>query len=65
MAPCLFEITFADPTNIRLIEVIGRGTYGVVHKAIWRGSIVAVKQIFTPSSGAENDRLIKEIEAFQ
>ena len=51
-----------DPDKVRLIEVIGRGTYGVVHKAVWRGSIVAVKQISTPSSTVENDRLIK---AFQ
>ena len=54
----------ADPCNLRLLEIIGRGTYGVVHKAVWRGSIVAAKQITTPFSGIE-DGIIKEIKAFQ
>ena len=35
----------SNPNNIHLLEVIGRGTYSVVHKAVWRGSIVAAKQI--------------------
>ena len=54
----------ADPCNLSLLEIIGRGTYGVIHKAVWRGSIVAAKQITTPFSGIE-DGIIKEIKAYQ
>ena len=30
---------------MKLLEVIGHGTYGQVHKAVWRGKIVAAKVI--------------------
>ena len=37
--------TFCD---LKLVGVIGEGTFGVVHKAIWRGTIVAAKVINVP-----------------
>ncbi|RWS02415.1 Mitogen-activated protein kinase kinase kinase 7-like protein [Dinothrombium tinctorium] len=32
---------------ITLLEVVGSGTFGVVKKALWKGAVVAVKQIIT------------------
>ena len=32
-----------DRSNIQLQEKIGEGEFGVVHKALWLGTIVAVK----------------------
>ncbi len=29
--------------HLHLLEEIGQGTFGVVHKAIWRGKIVGVE----------------------
>jgi serine/threonine protein kinase len=48
-----------DLHHVRLLEEIGRGTYGVVHKAVWRGSIVAAKVLSSPSS----QDIVKEIES--
>ncbi len=36
---CVFSVSM----NVQLLEVISRGTYGVVHKAVWRGQLVAAK----------------------
>ena len=41
---------YADPTELNLLELIGQGTYGRVHKAVWRGSIVAAKELPLGSS---------------
>ena len=49
-----------DVRNVHLIEEVGRGTYGVVHKAVWRGSIVAAKVLSSPSSQG----ITEEIESF-
>ena len=46
------------------VKFIGRGTYGVVHKAVWRGSVVAAKVLCTPTIAHEED-IIKEIESFR
>lgn len=40
--------------------LLGEGTFGVVHKAIWRGTVVAAKLINLPS-GSEAD-VNQEIE---
>ena len=37
-------------TDIMLLDIIGQGSFGVVHRAIWRGSMVAAKVIALPSS---------------
>lgn len=29
--------------NVTLLDVVGRGSYGTVYEAVWRGTIVAVK----------------------
>ena len=34
-----------DPNELTFIKVIGQGTFGVVHVASWRGSVVAAKVI--------------------
>ncbi|RWS12919.1 mitogen-activated protein kinase kinase kinase 7-like protein [Dinothrombium tinctorium] len=36
-----------DFNEITLLEVVGRGSFGVVKKALWKGTVVAVKQIIT------------------
>lgn len=52
-----------DPTTVRLLEVIGSGSYGVVHKAVWRGSIVAAKVINAPEPAKAV--ALREIDAFK
>lgn len=46
--------------ELKVMDVIGEGTFGVVHKAIWRGTVVAAKLINLPS-GSEAD-VNQEIE---
>ena len=41
------------------MEVVGEGNFGVVHKAVWRGTIVAAK-ILNIYCGSE--AVLKEIE---
>ena len=36
--------------------------FGIVHKAVWRGTIVAAKILNVPSSGSDYDAVMKEIE---
>ena len=31
--------------KLHLIEVVGEGAFGVVHKACWRGCVVAAKVV--------------------
>ncbi len=47
-----------DPRELTLIKVIGQGSFGVVHLASWRGSLVAAKVI--PVSQAELRMLYAE-----
>lgn len=42
-----YPLTEIDFSELNLRNVIGRGTYGSVQKAIWRGKEVAVKMINT------------------
>ena len=35
----------ADPCELKLFEIIGEGAFGTVHKASWRGCLVAAKVI--------------------
>ena len=39
-----------EPTKVQCIEVIGRGTYGIVHKFIWRECVIG-HQPFTHCEG--------------
>ena len=36
--------------EVSLIEVIGRGTYGTVHRGVWKGTIVAVKVLHSQNT---------------
>ena len=47
----------------KLLQLIGRGTYGSVYKAAWRGSLVAAKVI--PISQSDKTVVMKEIETVQ
>ena len=42
---------------------MGEGTFGVVHKAIWRGTVVAAKVINVPA-GTEPS-VLEEIEMYR
>lgn len=37
-----------DPMKLHLLELVGEGAFGVVHKACWRGCIVAAKVVPWP-----------------
>ena len=39
----------ACSTELHIIEEIGRGGFGCVSKAVWRGTIVAAKEV--PTAG--------------
>lgn len=47
-------------SNLKLIEVVGEGTFGVVHKAVWRGTVVAAKVVNVPHGSTEC--VMKELE---
>lgn len=51
-----------DPSEVVLGEVIGRGTFGVVHRATWRGGVCAVKRM-TPRSHEQATTFVREVEA--
>ena len=40
-------IKFLEPQAIQLLCLIGTGTFGHVHKAVWHGTIVAAKIVHT------------------
>jgi len=44
------ELEFADPP-----QVLGRGTYGLVEKAMYRGTAVAVKRVMKPLEATKED----------
>lgn len=49
-------------SGLTLIDEIGRGSYGVVHRAIWRGSVVAAKVLSVPTcTSAQSARNEAEI----
>lgn len=52
----------ADPEEVVLGDVIGRGTFGVVHQATWQGGCVAVKRV-QPRSREQATTFVREVEA--
>ena len=55
----IFLIKIGDFDDLKLLSVIGQGSFGTVHRALWRGMLVAAKIIPV----CENqDKIQKEIE---
>lgn len=38
-------ITCTDPKKLVLLDVVGSGSFGTVHRACWRGIVIAAKVI--------------------
>ncbi|CAB3990553.1 mitogen-activated kinase kinase kinase 7 isoform X3 [Paramuricea clavata] len=57
---CLTFVEEIPRKEVQQIEIVGRGAFGVVHKAKWRGNIVAAKTL-----EAENEQNAFTIEAQQ
>ena len=49
-----------DPNTLELLEVVGRGSFGTVHVAAWRGFLVAAKVI--PMQFSETAVIASEID---
>ena len=53
---------FLEPQAIQLLSLIGTGSFGDVHKAVWCGTIVAAKIVHT----AGNDKVVEnELRVYQ
>ena len=44
-----------EPQTIQLLCLIGTGAFGHVHKAVWRGTIIAAKIVHT----AGNEKIVE------
>ena len=55
-------LLFLDPVQIKLLEVIGQGSYGTVHRASWRGSLVAAKVIPLAPRDLRSDQVQREVD---
>ncbi len=51
--------------HLHLLEEIGQGTFRVVHKAIWRGKIVAAKVVRVEAGTTARNTLLTEMEAIR
>ena len=58
----LKRATFIAPNALKLLSVVGSGAFGQVHKAIWRGSVVAAKVIV---SAGNNKVVNNELNAYK
>lgn len=56
-----FVYTSLDLKHLKLIEVIGQGSFGGVHMASWRKSLVAAKVITVSTSGLKHSKVQQEI----
>ena len=54
---------YVDTTKLRCFNEISRGTYGIVYKGIWHGSLVAAKIL--PTQGIASSMLEKELNALR
>lgn len=46
-------------TRVRLVSIIGHGSFGTVYRAVYRGSVVAAKVV---QMGEESKSVIGEVE---
>ncbi len=51
-------------TELRLLEELGRGSFGVVHRAIWRGTSVAAKILPGGHMHGLSDAVSREIAVY-
>ena len=51
-----------DTKQVRLVKIIGQGSFGTVYRAVWCGTLVAAKVI---QLGEENRQIFGEIERCQ
>ena len=63
-------MTFVHPhierfCELQLMQTIGQGSFGTVHKALWRGVIVAAKVIQAIEGTCGFAKLIEEIRMTQ
>lgn len=58
----LYDFHILVLSTLRLLNLVGQGSFGTVHKAIWRGVIVAAKVI---QVGQEKSKIMAEVEKCQ
>ena len=61
---CTHLYNSTGTTDIMLLDIIGESSFEVVHRAIWRGSMVAAKVIALPSS-ADMKSVTQEFRVWQ
>ena len=49
--------------GLELLNVIGKGSFGTVYSACWRGTIIAAKVL--PFTSSEAQSLVREIKMLQ
>ena len=53
-----------EPEIIQVLCLIGTGAFGQVHKAVWRGTVVAAKVVHTAGPG--NEKVVEnELRVYQ
>ena len=60
---CLVLILCVDVIDeLKLLEVLGIGAFGVVHRAVWRGMVVAAKVMRMASP---SEKVTREVETLR
>ena len=54
-----------DPRELKLLEMIGQGSYGTVHRASWQGSLVAAKAIPLTPRDVKNTQIQREVDTLR
>ena len=57
----VFGVFVIDSNTVRLLDMVGQGSFGAVHKAVWRGCLVAAKIIQTQ----EKKKIKDEVEKYR